>query len=239
MISSEKNKIYIIIFFSIAISSIYYFSFVPNLNEKKIYKFTIIIKPINIFAISTEGYIQKKPALSHSEFISLFLNKIDKDETKKICKIKNIKSKKFMFFDYYLHIEKSLNEHLEINFNAEDICFNKIKLTIYETQKELLNDFNSSLNIDLLPQGTYLGVLKFYKLQINDKIKILESYTEFKKKEINKTYKIFLTSLLIMIISFLLMSLIFFNKYIFYFFQRIKKKNFNKSVNKKKFRIGF
>ena len=131
MISSEKNKIYFIIFFSIVISSIYYFSFVPNLNEKKIYKFTIIVKPINIVMLDVEGrHIAKKLLLSHSEFISLFLNKIEKNEIKKICEIKKISKKKILSFDYYLHIEKTLNEHLQINFNADDICFKKIKLII-------------------------------------------------------------------------------------------------------------
>lgn len=227
MISSEKNKIYFIIFFSIVISSIYYFSFVPNLNEKKIYKFTIIVKPINIVMLDIEArYMQKKILLSHSEFISLFLDKIEKKEIKKICEIKNISSKKILTFDYYLHIEKTLNENLEINFNADDICFKKIKLTIYETQKELLNDFNSALNMNLFTQGQLYDYIKFYNLQINDKIKNLENYSEFKKNEINKKYKIFLICLFLMITSFLLMSFIFFNKHIFYFFQIIKKKYF-------------
>jgi len=191
MISSEKNKIYFIIFFSIVISSTYYFLFVPNLNEKKIYKFTIIVKPINIVTLDLErGGITKKLLLPHSEFISLFLNKIEKNEIKKICEIKNISSKKILTFDYYLHIEKTLNEHLQINFNADDICFKKIKLIIYETHKELLNGFNSTLNM-YLSQGLLYDYIKFYNLQINDKIKNLENFLNLKRKRLIKNMKFF------------------------------------------------
>lgn len=231
-LKNKKIKIFIIILFSFVASAIYYLSSISNLNEKKFFNYTIIIKRNNILMFNTFGFLEKKAPILDSEFIDLFLNKINKQEIEKICEIKKLNSKKIMFFDYYLGIEKSLNENLKINFNADDICFNKIKLIINETQKELLNNYILELNENQFSQGFFTDQLKFISLQLNNKIKNLESYSEFKKKEINKKYKIFLISLFLMITSFLLMSIIFFNKYIFYFFQINKKKIFYKSANK-------
>jgi hypothetical protein len=222
----NKIKIFIIIFFSFVASATYYLSSISNLSEKKIFNYTIIIKPSNIFMFTNFGFLEKKPIFLDSEFIDLFLIEINKQETKKICEIKNLYNKKIILFDYYLGIKKSLNENLEINFSADDICFNKIKLIIYETQKELLNNFILQLNINQFSQGYFAEQLKFISLQVNNKIKNLELNFDFKKKEINKKYKIYLISSCIMIILFLLISFLFFYKNIFYFLKKLKKRIF-------------
>jgi hypothetical protein len=236
-LKNKKIKIFIIILFSFVASAIYYLSSISNLNEKKFFNYTIIIKPNNIIMFNNFGFLEKKNIISHSEFIDLFLSKINQLETKKICEIKKLNNKKNMFFDYYLSIDKSLNENLKINFNADDICFDKIKLIIYETHKELLNNYIFELNTNQFSQGFFADQLKFISLQIKDKINNLEFNFSSQKKEINKKYKIYLISLCMMIILFLLMSFIFFYKNIFYFFKKIKKENFYKSINKIKSRI--
>ena len=182
----NKIKIFIIIFFSFVASATYYLSSISNLNEKKIFNYTIILKPNNILMYNNFGFFEKRNLILHSEFINLFLDKINKLETKKICEIKKLNSKKIMFFDYYLGIEKSLNENLKINFNADDICFNKIKLIIYETQKELFNNYILQLNQNQFSQGFFYDQLKFISLQIDNKIKNLDLNFYFEKKEINK-----------------------------------------------------
>lgn len=229
-LKNKKIKIFIIILFSFAVSSTYYLSSISNLNEKKLFNYKIIIKPINIIIYGNLGFNEKK-IFQDSEFIDLLLKKINKIE-KKICEIEKVNNKKITFFDYYLSIDKSLSENFEISFNADDICFNKIKLIIYETQKELLNKYKYEQFINQLPQGLLNDQLKFTTLQVNNKIKDLEFYSFSEKKEINKKYKIYLTSLCIMLIIFSLMSFIFFYKNIFYFLKRVEKKNFYKSVNK-------
>jgi len=236
-LKNKKIKIFIIIFFSFVASATYYLSSISNLNEKKFFNYTIIIPPQNILMVNNFGSVEKKKIFLHSEFIDLFLNKINQVEIEKICEIKNLNSKKITFFDYYLGIETSLNENLKINFNADDICFDKIKLIIYETQKELMNNLIFDLNTNEFSHGFFADQLKLISLQLKNKINNLGLNLNFQKIEINKKYKIYLISLCIMIILFLLMSFIFFYENIFYFFKKIKKENFYKSINKIKSRI--
>jgi len=237
-LKNKKIKIFIIILFSFVASAIYYLSSISNLSQKKFFNYTIIIQPFNILMGNNSGFFEKKNIILHSEFIELFLNKINQPEIKKICEIKILNSKKITFFDYYLGIEKSLNENLNINFNADDICFDKIKLITYQTQKELLNSLIFDLNINQFSNSIFADQLKLINLQVKHQIENLELNFKFKKIEINKKYKIYLISLCIMIILFLLMSCVFFYENIFYFFKKIKKENFYKSINKIKSRIS-
>ena len=59
-LKNKKIKIFIIILFSFVASAIYCLSSISNLNEKKFFNYTIILKPNNIIMFNNFNFFEKK-----------------------------------------------------------------------------------------------------------------------------------------------------------------------------------